>query len=44
MILYHFPIAQNTVKKTASDFFIERYICLVYVCAHILLINLLLLV
>ena len=27
MILYYFPIAQNTVNKTVSDFF-QRYICL----------------
>ena len=29
MILYYFPIAQNTGNKTVSDFFH------VYVCAHI---------
>ena len=36
MILYFFPIAQNTVNKTVSDFISEMYM-LVYVCAHILL-------
>ena len=36
MILYYFPIAQNTVNKTVSDFVSEMYL-LVYVCAHILL-------
>ena len=34
MILYYFPIAQNTVNKTVSDFFSEMYICL-YVYVHI---------
>ena len=36
MILYYFPIPQNTINKTVSDFFQEMYM-LVYVCAHILL-------
>ena len=36
MILYYFPIAQNTGNKTVCDFFSEMYM-LVYVCAHILL-------
>ena len=36
MILYHFPIARNTVNKTVSDFFSEVYM-LVYACAHILI-------
>ena len=36
MILYYFPIAQNTVNKTVSENFTEVYM-LVYVCAHILL-------
>ena len=34
MILYHFPIAQNTVNKTVSENFIQRCICL-YVYVHI---------
>ena len=33
MILYYFPIAQNTVNKTVSDFF-QRCICL-YMFVHI---------
>ena len=40
MILYYFPIAQNTgpepVNKTVSDFYSVMYM-IVYVCAHILL-------
>ena len=40
MILYYFPIAQNTgpveLNKTVSENFTEVYM-LVYVCAHILL-------
>ena len=36
MILYYFPIAQNTVNKTVI-FFFQRSKMLVYVCAHILL-------
>ena len=35
MILYYFPIAQNTVNKTVRDFFSDVYMR-VYVCAHIL--------
>ena len=35
MILYYFPIAQNTVNKTVSDFFPEVYM-LEYVYPHIL--------
>ena len=34
MMLYYFPIAQNTGNKTVRDFFSEMYM-LVYVCAHI---------
>ena len=36
MILYYFPITQNTVNKTVSEFFSEVDM-LVNVCAHILL-------
>ena len=36
MVLYFLPIAQNTaVYKTVRDFFLQRCIMLVYVCAHI---------
>ena len=33
MILYYFPMAQNTINKTVGDFFSEMYM-FVYVCAH----------
>ena len=28
MILYYFPIAQNTVNKTVKDFFRDVYACI----------------
>ena len=39
MILYEFPIAQNTVNKIVSDFFFRDVFwpLSVYVCAHILI-------
>ena len=33
MTLYYFPIAQNTVNKTVSDFFSEMYM-LVCMCTY----------
>ena len=33
MILYYFPIAQNTVNKTVSDFF-QRFKCLYMICTY----------
>ena len=33
MILYYFPIAQNTVNKTVSDFF-QRCKCLYMMCTY----------
>ena len=34
MIIYYFPIAQNTVNKTVSDFFRDVYAC-ICMCTHL---------
>ena len=37
MILYYFPIAQNTVNKTVSDFFLQRckYLFMYRMCTYL---------